>query len=79
MDFITGFMLKFQGRNAALQRGNEVLLIRGAHATYDRLEVWNNGTITPASKVEKEIEQELEDAGVVMLDMSDLNDLFADR
>lgn len=65
--------------NAALQRGNEVLLIRGAHATYDRLEVWNGGTITPASKVEKEIETELEEAGVIMLDMSDLNDLFADR
>ena len=64
---------------AALARGNEVLLIRGAHATYDRLEVWNGGTITPASKVEKEIEGELEDAGVIMLDMSDLNDLFADR
>ncbi|KIP11033.1 hypothetical protein PHLGIDRAFT_173314 [Phlebiopsis gigantea 11061_1 CR5-6] len=65
--------------NAALQRGNEVLLIRGAHATYDRLDVWNNGTITPASKVEKEIEQEMEDAGVILLDMSDLPDLFADR
>lgn len=64
---------------AALQRGNEVLLIRGAHATYDRLEVWNGGTITPASKVEKEIEGELEDQGVIMLDMSDVNDLFADR
>lgn len=64
---------------AALTRGNEVLLIKGAHATYDRLEVWNNGTITPAAKVEKEIETELEESGAILLDMTDLNDLFADR
>lgn len=65
--------------NAAIQRGNEVLLIRGAHATYDRLEVWNGGTITPASKVEKEVEGQLEEAGAILLDMNDLPDLFADR
>ncbi|GJE85616.1 isochorismatase hydrolase [Phanerochaete sordida] len=65
--------------NAAIQRGNEVLIIRGAHATYDRLEVWNGGTITPASKVEKEVEVQLEEAGAILLDMNDLPDLFADR
>ncbi|PSS34035.1 hypothetical protein PHLCEN_2v1939 [Hermanssonia centrifuga] len=65
--------------SAALARGNEVLLIRGAHATYDRLEVWGNGTITPAATVEKEIELELEEAGVVLLEMRDLPGIFADR
>ncbi|EKM57855.1 uncharacterized protein PHACADRAFT_251741 [Phanerochaete carnosa HHB-10118-sp] len=65
--------------NAAIQRGNEVLILRGAHATYDRLEVWNGGTITPASKVEKEVEVQLEEAGAILLDMNDLPDLFADR
>jgi len=65
--------------NAAIQRGNEVLILRGAHAAYDRLEVWNGGTITPASKVEKEVEMVLEEAGAILLDMNDLPDLFADR
>ncbi|KAF7789757.1 hypothetical protein EIP86_000703 [Pleurotus ostreatoroseus] len=62
---------------AALDRGNTVILIRGAHATSDRLEV--NTPITPAAQIEKQVEQEMEDLGVVLLDMSDLDDLFTDR
>jgi nicotinamidase-related amidase len=46
--------------SAALGRGNEVLLIKGAHATYDRVEVWNGGMVTPACEIIEEIEQELE-------------------
>ncbi|KAH7929227.1 Isochorismatase hydrolase [Leucogyrophana mollusca] len=65
--------------SAALGRGNEVLLIRGAHATYDRLEVWNGGGITPANAIEAEIEAELEEAGVALFDMKDLPGLFTDR
>ncbi|KZT65912.1 Isochorismatase hydrolase [Daedalea quercina L-15889] len=65
--------------SAALARGNDVLLIRGAHATYDRVEYWDGGTSTPADKVEREIEEELEEAGVVLLDMADLPSLFAGR
>lgn len=64
--------------SAALARGNEVLLIRGAHGTYDRDEVWNGGTVTPARTVEAEIEAELEEAGVVLLEMDDLPKIFAD-
>ncbi|KAH9847803.1 Isochorismatase hydrolase [Lenzites betulinus] len=64
--------------SAALSRGNEVLLVRGAHATYDRVEVLNHGTITPAAVVESEIEGELEEAGVVLLEMKDLPSLFTD-
>ncbi len=44
-------------------RGNEVLLIRGAHATYDRIEVLHGGGVTPAFRIEAEIEAELEEAG----------------
>ncbi|KAI0328299.1 Isochorismatase hydrolase [Cubamyces sp. BRFM 1775] len=64
--------------SAALARGNEVLLVRGAHATYDRVEVLDHGTITPASVVEAEIEGELEEAGVVLLEMKDLPEMFTD-
>ncbi|KDQ58967.1 hypothetical protein JAAARDRAFT_33692 [Jaapia argillacea MUCL 33604] len=65
--------------SAALGRGNEVLLIRGAHGTYDRIEVWNGGGITPAATIESEIEEELEEAGVILLDMKDLPGIFSDR
>ncbi|RPD54997.1 Isochorismatase hydrolase [Lentinus tigrinus ALCF2SS1-6] len=65
--------------SAALSRGNEVLLVRGAHATYDRVEYHNHGLITSAAEVEKEIEGELEEAGVIMLEMKDLPGMFTDR
>jgi len=64
--------------SAALSRGNTVLLIRGSHTTFDRLEVLHGGGVTPAHKIEREIEAELEEAGVVVLDMKDLPNLFAD-
>ncbi|KAI0050501.1 Isochorismatase hydrolase [Auriscalpium vulgare] len=64
--------------STALGRGNGVLLIRGAHATYDRLEVWQGGGVTAAGVVETEIEAELEEAGVVLLDMSDVPGVFMD-
>ncbi|TFK50248.1 Isochorismatase hydrolase [Heliocybe sulcata] len=65
--------------SAALGRGNEVLLVKGAHGTYDRMEVWNGGGITEAAKIESEIEAELEEAGVVVLSMEDVPGLFTDR
>ncbi|KAJ6468655.1 Isochorismatase-like protein [Mycena vitilis] len=65
--------------SAALGRGNEVLMIRGAHGTYDRLEVLYGGGVTPSSRIEAEIEGELEEAGVNLLDMKDLNAIFDDR
>ncbi|KAF8638962.1 hypothetical protein AX17_001823 [Amanita inopinata Kibby_2008] len=79
---VTGFQTDFSIRatcSAALARGNEVLLIKGAHATYDRIEVLHGGGITPAKKIEAEIEGELEEAGVHLLDMRDLPGLFTDR
>ncbi|KAG6372170.1 Isochorismatase-like protein [Boletus reticuloceps] len=62
--------------SAALGRGNEVFLIKGAHATLDRNEIWNDGTVTEAHVIEAEIEAELEEAGVIILDMKDLPDLY---
>ena len=67
--------------SAALGRGNNVLLVEGAHATYDRPEDFSSGgpaIITPAARVEREIESELEEAGVVLIKMDDLPHLFTD-
>lgn len=67
--------------SAALDRGNNVLLVEGAHATYDRPEDFSSGgpaILTPAAKVEREIESELEEAGVVLIKMDDLPHLFTD-
>ncbi|KZP10484.1 Isochorismatase hydrolase [Athelia psychrophila] len=65
--------------SAALGRGNEVLLIKGAHATYDGMQAWNGGVKIPASKIEADTEAELEEAGVVLMDMSDIPGIFANR
>nr|GAT60576.1 isochorismatase hydrolase [Mycena chlorophos] len=65
--------------SAALARGNSVLLIREAHGTYDRVEILYGGGVTPAKQVEKEIEDELEEAGVNLLGMEDVRAIFDDR
>lgn len=65
--------------SAALDRGNDVILIRGAHATLDRKEIWNYGGVTKAHFIETEIEAELEEAGVTVFDMKVLPELFTDR
>lgn len=65
--------------SAALGRGNEVLLIKGAHATYDGMQAWNGGVKIPASRIEADTEAELEEAGVVLLEMSDLPGIFVNR
>lgn len=79
---VAGFQTDYSIRatcSAALGRGNEVLLIRGAHATYDRIEVLHGGGITPANRIEAEIEAELEEAGVHLLDMKDVEGIFENR
>jgi len=79
---IAGFQTDYSIRatcSAALGRGNEVLLIKGAHATYDRIEVLHGGGITPASRIEADIEAELEEAGVHLLDMKDVEGIFENR
>ena len=79
---VAGFQTDYSIRatcSAALGRGNEVLLIKEAHATCDRVEVLEGGGITSADKIEAEIEDELEEAGVHLLEMKDLPGLFEDR
>lgn len=79
---VAGFQTDFSIRatcSSALARGNEVILIRGAHATYDRIEVLHGGGITPASLIEAEIEAELEEAGVHLIEMKDVPGIFMDR
>ncbi|KAJ4464945.1 hypothetical protein J3R30DRAFT_2958826 [Lentinula aciculospora] len=65
--------------SVALDRGNEVILIRGAHGTFDRVEVLHGGGITPAFRIEAEVEAELEEAGVLILDLKDVQGIFTDR
>ncbi|KAG5649468.1 hypothetical protein H0H81_003652 [Sphagnurus paluster] len=79
---VAGFQTDYSIRatcSDALRRGNEVLLIRGAHATHDRIEVLHGGGVTPAARIEAEIEAELEEAGVHLLDMKDVPGIFTDR
>lgn len=79
---VVGFQTDFSIRatcSAALGRGNQVLLVRGAHKTYPRIEVLHGGGVTPAEKVEAEIEAELSEAGVCLFEMQEIGDLFDDR
>jgi len=43
------------------------------------MQAWNGGVKIPASTIEAETEAELEEAGVVLLEMSDLPGIFANR
>ncbi|KAF9448487.1 Isochorismatase hydrolase [Macrolepiota fuliginosa MF-IS2] len=79
---MVGFQTDFSIRatcSAALGRGNEVLLVRGAHKTYPRIEVLHGGGVTEAEKVEAEIEAELSEAGAHMLEMEDIGGIFNGR
>ncbi|KAJ6543544.1 Isochorismatase-like protein [Mycena vulgaris] len=64
---------------AALLRGNTVLLMRGAHGTYNHIELVEGGTVKPADKISTKIEEELDKAGAIILDMSYLPGLFEGR
>lgn len=79
---VTGVASDFSVRatcNALVGRGNEVILVRGAHGTFDRIEVLHGGGVKAAATIELEVEGELEDAGVCVLGMSDVNEIFMDR
>lgn len=79
---VVGFQTDFSIRatcSAALGRGNEVILVRGAHKTYPRIEVLHGGGVTAAEQVEAEIEAELSEAGVHLLEMQDIGDIFDGR
>lgn len=79
---VVGFQTDFSVRatcSALLDRGNEVILLRDTHATFDRIEVLNGGGVTKAAAIAAEIEAELEEAGVHVFEMKDLPGIFADR
>lgn len=79
---VVGFQTDFSIRatcSAALGRGNGVILVRGAHKTYPRIEVLHGGGVTAAEQVEAEIEAELEEAGVHLFEMEDVVHIFEDR
>ena len=95
---VVGFQTDFSVRatcSAALGRGNDVILLREAHATFDRIEVLHGGGITAAAMIEAEIEEELEEAGgsalltwtelrltfagVHIFEIKDLPSIFSDR
>ena len=50
-----------------------------AHATYDRIEVLHGGGITPASRIEADIEAELEEAGVYIAGYEGRRGIFENR
>ena len=67
--------------SAALGRGNTVFLVEDAHSTYDRPEAYAGGgpvLVTPARTVVREIESELEEAGVFVVKLEDLPHVFTD-
>ncbi|KAF7317415.1 Isochorismatase domain-containing protein [Mycena chlorophos] len=64
---------------AALGRGNSVILMHGAHGTYPHVELANNGNVTPAEKIAAQVEEELDLAGAMVLDMELLPNLFEGR
>lgn len=79
---IVGFQTDFAVKATALAataRGNEVLLIRGAHGTGNGIEVLHGGGIKPASRIVQEVETELEDAGVHVMEFNSLSGLFTGR
>ncbi|KAJ7643532.1 hypothetical protein FB45DRAFT_1113548 [Roridomyces roridus] len=63
----------------ALERGNTVILIRGAHGTYDHLDIGERGRFTPAARISARVEEELDEAGVMILNMKYLPDIFEGR
>ncbi|TRM57064.1 Isochorismatase-like protein [Schizophyllum amplum] len=64
---------------AAVARGNEVILVHGAHAAYDRPEALYGGGVLEAGRLEAQVESELEEIGVSVFEMEDLEAIFTDR
>ncbi|KAJ7452887.1 hypothetical protein FB451DRAFT_1050655, partial [Mycena latifolia] len=56
-----------------------VLLIRGAYGTYDHVQLVDGGSFKPAEKINAVVEEELDKAGAIILDMVHLPSLFEER
>ncbi|KAF7311736.1 Isochorismatase domain-containing protein [Mycena indigotica] len=79
---VVGVMSEYSVKStvkAALARGNTVILMKGAHGTYDHVALDNDGNVTRADTIVAEIEEELDRAGAVVLDMEFLPNLFEGR
>ncbi|KAJ7642623.1 Isochorismatase-like protein [Mycena polygramma] len=79
---VVGLMSEYSVRatcRAALLRGNTVLLMRGAHGTYDHTELVEGGRVTRGEKISAQVEEELDKAGAIILDMNYLPGLFDGR
>jgi hypothetical protein len=59
----------------------QVILIRDAHCSYDRAAMYSgpHNAITSAKVIEHEVECRLEDEGVIVMDMDDVDGLFDGR
>ncbi|KAJ7816542.1 hypothetical protein B0H14DRAFT_2844731 [Mycena olivaceomarginata] len=64
---------------AALRRGNTVLLMHGAHGTHDHTVIADGGRFTPGENISARVEEELDKAGAMILDMKYLPGLFEGR
>ncbi|KAF7311726.1 Isochorismatase domain-containing protein [Mycena indigotica] len=64
---------------AAIERGNTVILIRGAHGTYDHTELNNHSHVNRGAKIAANVERELDKAGAMVLDMEFVPNLFEGR
>jgi hypothetical protein len=53
--------------------------MRGAHGTYDHQELIDGGRLTTAEKISTQVEEELDKAGAMILDMKYLPGLFEGR
>ncbi|KAJ7183681.1 Isochorismatase-like protein [Mycena filopes] len=79
---VVGLLSEFSIKStcmAAMNRGNTVLLIQGAHGTYDHTDLVEEGRVIPAEKIKAQVETELDKAGAMVLDMSYLPGLFDGR
>ncbi|KAJ7016159.1 Isochorismatase-like protein [Mycena alexandri] len=79
---VVGLLSEFSIKStckAALQRGNTVFLMTGAHGTYDHKDLVEAGRVIPAEKIQAQVEEELDKAGAIILDMKYLPGLFEGR
>ncbi|KAJ7318797.1 Isochorismatase-like protein [Mycena albidolilacea] len=79
---VVGLMSEYAVKStcrAALRRGNTVLLMRGAHGTHDHTVIADGGRFTPGENISARVEEELDRAGAMILDMKYLSGLFEGR
>ncbi|KAJ7727610.1 Isochorismatase-like protein [Mycena metata] len=79
---VVGLLSEFSIKStckAALQRGNTVFLMAGAHGTYDHKDLVEAGRVIPAETIQTQVEEELDKAGAIILEMKYLPGLFEGR